>query len=370
MKSILFVIPQLSNGGAERVVINVANGIVSKGENVGILTYEPEGDYKNQVDSRVKLHSLNRKVKTINEKLATIKDIVAISYGYDVVVSSLELFTDDMVYLCKLCNDILKRPKKYYAMVHIALSNYPRFTNKKRHRNQLRFLYEKFNGVIAVSDGVKNDIIQTLGITSQRITVIYNPVAVDYIVAKKDEPVDVTPYTPYFINMGRLNQQKDQETLIKAFKLFLDQVKSEFHLLILGRGPLEEDLQQLVCELDLQNNVHFCGFQSNPWKFIAHSMGLVSTSIFEGFSLVIAEAMACRIPVIATDCPYGPAELIKSNQNGYLVKMKNINQITEALQKVVNNHEEVQEKVANAFSYIIREFDSPTITDRYLNFFN
>ena len=116
------------------------------------------------------------------------------------------------------------------------------------------------------------------------------------------------------MNIGRLTYQKGQDKLIRAFKKVVKEVKNA-KLLIFGKGELKEELQELIKSLELENNVILAGFYDNPYKFLKKANIFAFSSMFEGLGNILLEAMACRVPIISTGCPYGPREIIAPNSD-------------------------------------------------------
>jgi glycosyltransferase involved in cell wall biosynthesis len=124
------------------------------------------------------------------------------------------------------------------------------------------------------------------------------------------------------VTMGRLASQKGHWHLIRAFRKITDHMP-EMELAILGEGPLEEYLKKLVSDLNLEDQIKFLGFQSNPYPHLANSTMFILPSLYEGFPNVLIEAMACGIPVLASDCYTGPREIL-APETDYLHQTGNI----------------------------------------------
>jgi glycosyltransferase involved in cell wall biosynthesis len=173
----------------------------------------------------------------------------------------------------------------------------------------LRVLYRRAT-IIAVSEAVKEDLVTHFGIASDRIETILTAVDGQEVQRKASEEA-VCPWdrsAPVIVTAGRLHPQKGQWHLIRAFNEVRKQMPCR--LAILGTGELEGYLRDLVRDLGIEPDVYFLGWQSNPFKFLAKGDVFVLPSVSEGLPLVLLEAMACRLPVIATDCPGSSKEIV------------------------------------------------------------
>ncbi|GIW65710.1 MAG: glycosyltransferase [Candidatus Parcubacteria bacterium] len=213
---------------------------------------------------------------------------------------------------------------KHKTIVSIRMSQI--FGRFKLHPYNLlsKFLYPKANLIVAVSEGIKDELIKTFSISSEKIKVIYNPIFFNEIQEKIKEPLDeyeIIFQKEVLINVGRLTKQKGQWYLLRIFK----EVKKEFpnlKLVILGEGELKNYLVELSQRLNLKTfvwdrndltkdyDVYFLGFQNNPYKFIAHSKAFIFPSLFEGFPNALVETMAYGVPVVSSDCRTGPREIL------------------------------------------------------------
>ena len=354
----MFVIPRLHNGGAERVIVDLANALSRTGRGVGIFVFEDGGDYRGSVDAGVSVHALGHRVKTVVEKTDAILRLAWVSRGYDVVVSGLELRTDDIVSACRSVHRLIFAKKLYLGMVHISISN---LSARKSRVAGMKSTYRAFDAVIAVSEGVRTDILRLL---DANVHVIYNPIDISAIRKRSVEYLEDAPANPFLVSVGRLELQKDQRTLIIAFKRFLELITAPYELFIIGRGGEEADLRVLCEEIGVGESVHFVGFQANPWKYMSRATAVVLSSIYEGFSLVIAESMACGTPVVATDCPFGPSELLAGGENGYLTTPGSPDELAAAMARVVSEPEEAARKIAQASRFVER-LDTEVAATRY-----
>ena len=208
---------------------------------------------------------------------------------------------------------------------HVAISRHIRSEPKRLKRmvmpHLVRWLYRGADEIVAVSSGVADDLARFAHIPRHRIRVIYNPVVTDEILqAAKAEPehpwLSDTEY-PLILGAGRLTRQKDFRTLIHAFALVRG--RRPARLVILGEGEEREPLEALILDLGLDGSVEMPGFVSNPFAFMARASLFVLSSAWEGLPGVLIQALACGCPVVSTDCPSGPREILQEGKCGRLV---------------------------------------------------
>lgn len=310
MKKVNFFIGTLSTGGAERVVSNlslnlsdfIARDILMFGKNSktdypynGKLVYLDKSAHTN----------LFNKIKTIIARIVTIRKIKRMDKNAT-TISFLEY--------PNLVNALTFRSGKSIVSVRNHMSSkHTRGVKSKLWNSTIRYLYPKADLIISVSEEIKRDLICNYNVDADKIKVIYNSYDINSIhIKSKDILDDEHKYLfrdPVIITAGRLNKQKGHWHLIRAFSQ-VKKVIPNAKLVILGEGELEAYLKKLVYDLGISDDVHFLGFQKNPFKYIAKSQIFVMTSLHEGFPNSMAEAMACGVPVISSDCKSGPREIL------------------------------------------------------------
>jgi glycosyltransferase involved in cell wall biosynthesis len=185
----------------------------------------------------------------------------------------------------------------------------------------IRDWYATADGIVAVSDGVADDLAGLGEVSRARIRTIYNPIDLPRIealaAAVPDDPWLSPGAPPVFVAVGRLYPQKDYPTLLRAFA----RVRSghRARLIICGEGPDRRALEALAANLGVADAVRLPGIVANPYALMAHAAALVLSSAWEGLPNVIIEALACGCPVVSTDCPSGPSELLEGGRFGTLV---------------------------------------------------
>ncbi len=192
----------------------------------------------------------------------------------------------------------------------------------------LGYCFKRSQGIIVPSEGVKRDLISNFRVTPRKIQTIYNGIDIENVRESSQQEIPYRKNCPWIVTACRLNSQKDFVTLLKAFRSVRN--ATEAKLIIVGGGELKEDIIRLSTELKVSDDVIMVGFQKNPFSYIAQADVFVLSSFFEGFGNVIVEAMALGIPVVSTDCPSGPGEIIRHRENGFLVPVGHYHQMAEA----------------------------------------
>ncbi|QXP91767.1 glycosyltransferase [Methylococcus capsulatus] len=171
--------------------------------------------------------------------------------------------------------------------------------------------------VIVPSYGVFEDLVDMFGAQPGRLKVIYNGIDVCGVRRKAEQPIELTKDRSWIVSASRFSSQKDFPTLLAAFKDVL--AHRPARLVLVGDGELRQDIERIASDLGIREHVVMVGFRENPFPYMAQADIFVLSSFFEGFGNVIVEAMALGVPVVASDCPSGPAEIISDGENGFLV---------------------------------------------------
>jgi len=232
----------------------------------------------------------------------------------------------------------------------------------RRFRNLKRFLlsraYRRADFPVAVSEGVREGMAQTYRLCKGRVAVIRNFIDVAEIdrLARQEA---ACPESGRFhiVTVGRLDKQKGQIYLLQAVEYLVHQCgRNNLHLSILGQGPLEQELKLFVRQNELDDYVSFVGFLDNPFAFVARCQMFCLPSIYEGLPLALLESMACRVPVLATDCPSGPREVLADGRFGRLVAAGSTGQIANAIQDAMDRYEDWVALTREARLRVEREF--------------
>lgn len=314
---VAFFLPSLQGGGAERVTVNLANGLANRGVKVDLVVAQASGEYHHQVLPEIRLIDLNHK-----RVLTALPGLMRYVRGNqpDALISVM-----DHANLVAAWAKMLTRTKtRLIATIHKDHLGYLREAPTFKDRlilRAFRYFQRSIDATVAVSQGAAESAARTAEIPVERIKVIYNVVVTaelsEKMMAAIDHPWLVKHEQPVILGVGRLNRFKDFGTLICAFALVRQQ--RPMRLLILGEGEERAGLEMLVRELNLQADVQMPGFVANPFAYMARADLFVLSSQSEALPTVLIEAMACGCPVVSTDCPSGPAEILENGRYGDLV---------------------------------------------------
>ncbi len=362
---IAIFIPSLMGGGAERMMVNLANDFSNQGYSVDLIVSVLQGPYINRLSSAVNIVNLksNRALKSLIPLAKYLKNKKP-----DVILSALT-YVNIVTLIAKIIS--FSKTKVFVSERSVFSSscsslNLPAI-NIFLYKKIIKITYSMAEKIICISDAVKNDFIKEINIKNNKLITIYNP-AFDSDVLKKSHERISHPWlcnTQLFlvVGVGRLNQVKDFATLIKSFKKVLEN-KKNLRLIILGEGNLRNNLELLVKDLGIENFVSMPGFVNNPYAYMRSANVFVLSSLYEGFGNVIVEAMACNTPVISTNCPGGPAEILENGKWGKLVPVGDIDTMALAISEILTN----PNKTYNSYERALH-FTSENIANHYLKTF-
>ncbi len=322
--------PTLVGGGGQRSMLNLAHGIAESGYAVDIVLAQAEGAFLSEVRNSVRVVDLKAS-RTLTSLPALANYLRRERPG---AMLSILGFANIIALLAwRLAGVRTRLFVNEQNTVSAEATNATSWKNRMTPR-LIKRLYPWADGILAVSQGVSDDLSQLLGIPGERIKVIYNPSVVEAEVRKKahaplDHPWFRPGRPPVVVAVGRLQIQKDYPTLIHAFA----QVRKTraARLLILGEGPKRSVLEALVRQLGLEQDVSLPGFVMNPYSYMAQASLFVLSSRWEGLPTVLIEALCCGTPVVSTDCPSGPREILKDGQFGRLVPVEDANALARAI---------------------------------------
>jgi glycosyltransferase involved in cell wall biosynthesis len=325
-KPVGIILSSLAPGGAERVMINFANHLVSSGVPVTLVVLKNNLTLAGLVDSRIKQQyycctsqfECFYRLKNILE-VSDFRAVYTTMFHINVIVLAVKMMTSTPTpIIVREANTLSVELRNLGVVKRIIYSVL------------IPFFYRRAHSIIAVSAGVGEDLVKRLGINSKLIKVVLNPVTVPQTSPriKRARPLKL-------IAVGRLEKQKDFETLLRAVHIV--STKCALELDILGEGSLKGKLIALAYELGIQDQVRFLGRVDNVYKHFANADIYVLSSIYEGCPNSLLEAIACGVNVVATDCPSGPMEILKNGKYGQLCKTKSPSDLALAILKSVEN---------------------------------
>jgi len=322
---LLFIIPSLAGGGAERTLINLLNKIDYDSFDVDLVCVLGKGPYLTQVPSKVNLIVLTKNefwlkiITKIHQKFNFIQVfkpmMIPISERhYDVGISFLDSVYTDLLYAGTQFG-------RRFTWVHASYKSYINFYKFYRNENYrkrlIRNRFSKLDGFVFVSHDSMAEFIELFG-EYPNMQVIYNPVDKLGIIKKSEHPVDLSDYnhTFNFVALGSLIPVKGYDLLLDAIRI-LSTGNQNFKVHILGSGYLEKELKVRANKLRINEFVNFLGFQSNPYPYLKAADAFIMTSISEALPMALCEAMVLHKPVIVTNCS-GCREIVDNGVYGLM----------------------------------------------------
>ena len=339
--------PNFAGGGAERVIINIVNGFAEKGIFLDVIVMKATGPYRNYLSKEVKVVDLSQSSFIAKQKLWLLKTLtLGLPLAKHLRKQNICILLTSL-HLSDIISLIVKKYffKKIKVIVRIANTLSMQLSKNANLEtritaNILKFLLPTADSVVAVSQGVAEDVKLHVPSISHLVHTVYNPVDSPHISRLASESlshpwIEKQDYR-IILTANRFNPQKDIKTLIQAFAKV---VKSEIssRLIILGDGPEKPRLESLARQLNVHDFIDFVGFKNNPFAWMAKAQVFVLSSAYEGLPNVLIEAMACGTPVVSTDCPHGPREILQDGKFGRLVPVGDYKQLSFAILETLKN---------------------------------
>jgi glycosyltransferase involved in cell wall biosynthesis len=353
-RTLAFYLDHLEGGGMQKITLILAGALAARGHAVELLVCRPRGALRDQLPPDVEVVALDQPSAWSARMLALRSDPAR----FGAILGGIALTprpSSTLGYLGPLAAALeARRPYALYAAnthrnveavlarrlagvaTRVVVTEHNAFQSGHLERGWpdvflprlVRRVYAQADAIVAVSDGVADDLAAWSGLPRRQIVTIYNPAVTDDLLRMQGEPVDHPWFQPgappVIVSAGRLGRAKDHPTLIRAFA----QVRRTrpARLVIFGQGKSEAKtakriaaLQALAGELGVAADVALPGFVANPFAYMARAALFALSSINEGLPGVLIEAMACGCPVVSTDCPSGPAEILAGGRYGRLV---------------------------------------------------
>lgn len=359
-----FFVPYFRQGGVETTTYRLASEFRDQGHIVDLITFQHDSPYLgpnspfNVVDitaSRT-LTSLPAMVRFLNS--ATPDGIISTHYFANVISIVATLLSDA---------DPKVIVTERLAPSHVI--NEEPWPKSWFFRQLLSFLYPSADHCVTVSKAAATDLQNLAELDTDQVTGIYNPTLTAEVYNKATMPVDHpwvgTEEITLLLGVGRLTKQKDFKTLIRAFARMRDKHGRDGRLIILGDGRKQSELDSLARELGVTDQLDLHGYVDNPYGYMKRADLFVLSSQFEGMPNVLVEALAVGTPVVATDCPTGPRELLDGGAGGELVPVGDVEAMADAMDRQLGDSGRVQQQLEHVQD-TLEEFRPEQSCKRYL----
>ena len=368
-KKILIVIPNLSGGGAEKLLVELLEIINFRKYNITLCIFEDKLDYNiDNVKDLIKVIIIKKKNKI---------DVLRIIFKLTTIVKENQFDTiHAWMWYASFLSIISKIivTKIYGIRPKLIISTHNDYVNKFSQMGMKGILYgfvvkNFFNYadvITSISKIARDGLVNSYNLDRSKIKVIYNGVNLPKIKNMANVEICNNEYldnSQIIISVGTLSEhKKDFVTLLYAFK-FVMQKLPEARLYIIGKGPFRSQLELLAKELEIDSHTSFLGFQQNPYKFIAKSNLFVLSSVYEGLPMVVLEAMALKVPLVLTD--FSVAKEIFQKDEAVIVPIKDYNKLSMKIIEVLNDPILSQQISAKAYELVEKVFDIKKMAVEY-----
>ena len=321
-----FLLPDMGGGGAERVALTLIKHSLAMGHPVDLLLLKAGGEL---------LPLVPPQVNVVDLKAARIRDAVrpVANYLTSARPAGMQVSMWPLTVAGVIAHMLSRSNARIVVSDHAALSH--QYADRGSWHRQLlrwsiRLFYPRADARVVVAAATAKDLSRLSRLPEQAFEVIYNPVEAPGQAAMDTEVERMWGDARHrILNVGRLNLQKNQRLLLESLARVAE--SRDARLVILGEGPLRQQLEQRASDLGISDRVVMPGFQLDPASFYRSAHLFVLSSDFEGYPLALIEAMHCGLPVVSTDCPTGPDEILDSGEFGSLVPCGDSVKLAEAM---------------------------------------
>ncbi|MCU0548153.1 MAG: glycosyltransferase [Leptolyngbya sp. Prado105] len=361
-RKIAIFLRDLDAGGTQKVSANLIREMVARGTVPDLVVSALKGPFLKEIPPEVRVINLNSK---------------RLLFSFFKLSQYLRESQPDVLLSTAFSGNIAAILAKYLsrAKTRVLIATHNTLSVDKHNvplhvRLPLLFLmravYPFADTIIAVSEGAARDLEIELSLNLGSVKTVYNPIVNSEMLRKAQEqnehPWFQPGQPPVFLTIGRLFKQKNHRNLLQAFSEVRSQQASR--LMILGEGDLREELECLVKELGLESDVWMPGFVDNPLSYLRQAQAFVLSSDYEALPTVLVEAMACGCPIVSTNCPYGPLEILENGKYGLLVPPNDPNALANAMQQIIKTPNDQCSLLNRA-----RDFSVDLIVPQYLEMF-
>jgi len=359
----MIYLPNLNGGGAEKVYTNLANSWISEDIEVVFILNKKVGPFLTKLNSKVRVEEL--KVNKIRKAVFLLPKLLK-KEKPDICIAAMWPLTSLMIVIFKI----------FFLKTKLIISDHVNLTESiKKETNFnyllfkliLKYTYPFADGIICVSNGVRDNICKISGINKNKIKVIYNPVILDQQIGKFNYYKDFKKNKNelIFLSVGSLKLQKNHEILINAFSLLDNNANAK--LIILGSGPMKNKLLKLIDSKKNKEKIQIVDFNLEVEKYFLNSNIFVLSSDWEGFGNVLVEALHYGLKIISSDCKYGPSEILENGKFAELFEVGNVNELHKILDKqlIEYDNELIYQNYIRSLDFTVSK-----ISKEYLEYFN
>lgn len=360
---VAFYVPSLTGGGAQQVTVNLANGLVKRDMAVDLVVSYRTGALLEQVVDAVSIVDLG----------TPRVPVVGVGASVPAFVRYLQRENPDVVFSQMHYANVVSVLSHRLAGREgsLVLTEHTIFGRPNHGKDELVFalakrLYRYADHVIAVSSGVAESVHDCVGIPSEQLTVMNNPVVTDTLredaEAAVDHPWLTSPDVTVVLGVGRLVPDKDFSTLLEAVAR-ASRTDPSLRLVVLGKGPRREALQRLAVDLEVDDRLSLPGYVANPYAYMRRADVFALSSRREGLPTALIEAMACGCPVVSTDCRSGPREVLAGGAYGPLVPVGEADALAAGILDVLRDPPSTERLRERADDYSVE-----AVLDEYVGF--
>jgi len=362
---VAFVLPSFRGGGAEISTIRLANQLAKHGYNVDCVALQAVGPFRERILPSVEVHDL--RVRRASLSVYAIATYIR-TYRPQILVGNMSHIN----VACVLATLISRLPIKLMLVEHndyLASILDDGSWKDSPLRIMMRFTYPRATWIAAVSHGAAESLEKVLGLPKSSVHVLPNGIDLRSLKEEMRAPLDHIWFleqesVPVVTSIGRLVPQKGFLDLLFAFSILRS--KMQVRLMIIGEGIHRQLLEQRIKELELSKDVSLMGFVDKPLRYVARSDLYVLSSRYEGQGVVLLEAMACGVPIVATDCPSGPREVLAEGRAGLLVPVNSPQMLAKAMERMLRSSA-LRAQVRRAASEEVKKFDVEMTLKRFLD---
>ncbi len=326
-------VASLAIGGVGKMRVHLINEFAARGYNVDLLVADTESPYMKMVSPNIRIVEMRTSnaifgVPGMMKYLLTERPRVLLTQRIRVNVVALR------------AKKLARSKTKVFVTANTNMTRQLQSLKPEKRERQLAMLrryYPMNEGIIAVSRGVAEDTALNIGWPAERIKVAHNPVVVPELFERAAAPLDHPWFAqgqpPVLLGVGRLEPQKDFVSLVRAFAKVRE--ARACRLIILGEGALRDELTALARQLGVADDVQMPGFQDNPYQYMSRAGAFVLSSAWEGSPNGLTEALALGTPVVATNCPNGPNEILEEGRYGPLVPVGDVDALAAAIEETL-----------------------------------